>query len=174
MLEETGWAYVEAGDRLRELLAGLRDPARLEAVQDAPGLETTLRPYQQTGLNWLWFLSELGLGACLADDMGLGKTIQVIALLLAQQGRAGKKRSQPPGAARLASFQLEKRVGTLCPLPQDRLPASLGDGASGTGGHRRRSPKRGLAGVDAVLTTYGMLQRQEWLEKTDLEPDRSG
>ena len=46
------------------------------------GLNATLRPYQTDGVRWLWFLTRLGLGACLADDMGLGKTIQVIDLLL--------------------------------------------------------------------------------------------
>ena len=40
-----------------------------------------LRPYQKTGLNWLRFLYENHLGACLADDMGLGKTIQTIAFI---------------------------------------------------------------------------------------------
>src|SRR2546427_7110861 len=44
-------------------------------------LRGTLRPYQHVGLRWLYLLSRLGLGACLADDMGLGKTIQVLALL---------------------------------------------------------------------------------------------
>lgn len=48
----------------------------------APGLQATLRSYQFEGYQWLWRLSQLGLGACLADDMGLGKTVQVIALLL--------------------------------------------------------------------------------------------
>ncbi|WP_110112581.1 DEAD/DEAH box helicase [Bacillus sp. CGMCC 1.16541] len=38
-----------------------------------------LRPYQQEGVDWLLFLRQHGLGACLADDMGLGKTIQLIA-----------------------------------------------------------------------------------------------
>ena len=33
-------------------------------------------------MSWLAFLSEHGLGACLADDMGLGKTVQLLALLL--------------------------------------------------------------------------------------------
>jgi|GEM_PF-531053 len=42
---------------------------------------TTLRPYQREGYNWLRFLFEHQLGACLADDMGLGKTLQVITLL---------------------------------------------------------------------------------------------
>ena len=45
-------------------------------------LRATLRSYQFVGYQWLWRLSQLGLGACLADDMGLGKTVQVIALLL--------------------------------------------------------------------------------------------
>jgi len=45
-------------------------------------LRATLRPYQLEGFRWLSYLSELGLGACLADDMGLGKTVQILALLL--------------------------------------------------------------------------------------------
>jgi len=44
-------------------------------------LEPILRPYQKVGFNWLSFLYEHGLGACLADDMGLGKTLQTIAFL---------------------------------------------------------------------------------------------
>ncbi len=50
-------------------------------------LAATLRPYQEEGFAWLSYLSELGLGACLADDMGLGKTVQIIALLLARAER---------------------------------------------------------------------------------------
>jgi len=34
-----------------------------------------LRPYQLTGLSWLTFMRQYGLGACLADDMGLGKCL---------------------------------------------------------------------------------------------------
>lgn len=40
-----------------------------------------LRPYQSVGVSWLSFLSQVGVGGCLADDMGLGKTVQVLALL---------------------------------------------------------------------------------------------
>lgn len=40
-----------------------------------------MRPYQTVGYNWLRFLYENRLGACLADDMGLGKTLQTIAFL---------------------------------------------------------------------------------------------
>lgn len=45
-------------------------------------LKGTLRPYQQTGLKWLWTNISKGFGCCMADDMGLGKTIQVISLIL--------------------------------------------------------------------------------------------
>jgi len=164
MLEESGWAFVEAGDRLREVLAGLREPARLAAVQAGSGLKATLRPYQQTGLNWLWFLSELGLGACLADDMGLGKTIQIISLLLAQKEVAGRDRPNllVLPASLLANWRDEcarfapsLRVVSLHPseIGKQELARITAD------------PENALAGADAVFTTYAMLQRQEWLKR---------
>ena len=50
-------------------------------MSNARGWQAELRPYQKTGIGWLWLLSQLGLGACLADDMGLGKTLQALALI---------------------------------------------------------------------------------------------
>lgn len=41
-------------------------------------LRTTLRAYQQRGVDWLVLLRRVGLGALLADDMGLGKTVQTL------------------------------------------------------------------------------------------------
>lgn len=164
MLEEAGWAFVEAGEQLREMLQGLREPERLDAVTAGTGLNATLRPYQQTGLNWLWFLSELGLGACLADDMGLGKTIQVISLLLTQKEIA--KRNVPsllvlPASllsnwkSELERFAPSLQVASLHPseISKQQLELVSGD------------PENSLSGLDVVLTTYGMLQRQEWLKK---------
>ena len=46
------------------------------------GLVATPYQYQQTGLQWLGFLSSQGVGSILADEMGLGKTLQVIAVFL--------------------------------------------------------------------------------------------
>lgn len=40
-----------------------------------------LRPYQQTGVDWLNTLYQSGLSGILADEMGLGKTVQVLAFL---------------------------------------------------------------------------------------------
>lgn len=50
-------------------------------VLDISRLKATLRPYQEQGLNWLWFLYCHGLSGLLCDDMGLGKTHQAMALL---------------------------------------------------------------------------------------------
>ncbi|KAI5123788.1 hypothetical protein M0805_009083 [Coniferiporia weirii] len=44
-------------------------------------LRGTLRPYQQSGLEWLASLHNNNMNGILADEMGLGKTIQTIALL---------------------------------------------------------------------------------------------
>ena len=81
-LEQQDWSFVNAGEWLGKLLRDMRTPQQLEQAKPGKALKATLRHYQSTGVNWLTFLSDLGLGACLADDMGLGKTIQVIALLL--------------------------------------------------------------------------------------------
>ena len=40
-------------------------------------------------MQWLYLLTQLRLGACLADDMGLGKTIQILSLLLVLKNEAG-------------------------------------------------------------------------------------
>ncbi len=56
----------------------------LEAIPDyeePDHLKDILRSYQKTGYNWLKFLYDNKLGACLADDMGLGKTLQAIAFI---------------------------------------------------------------------------------------------
>ena len=87
------WSFVDAGKWLGKILADLRSPQDLGRKESAGELRATLREYQQTGVNWLSFLSSLGLGACLADDMGLGKTIQVLALLLALKKKKVRKPS---------------------------------------------------------------------------------
>ena len=52
--------------------------------------DSILRPYQKVGYNWLRFLYEGKLGACLADDMGLGKTLQTIAFIKSVYSKINK------------------------------------------------------------------------------------
>ncbi len=66
-----------------EMKQFLEELNRLETDRtlDISRLKATLRPYQEEGLKWLWFLYSHGLSGLLCDDMGLGKTHQAMALL---------------------------------------------------------------------------------------------
>ena len=157
------WSGIQAGPWLEKTLASLRDPATSASV---PGLRAELRPYQSCGVQWLNFLTGLGLGACLADDMGLGKTIQVLGALL--HWRSGHPQ-EPPAlivlpASLLANWMSEatRFAPSLRLLP---LHPSVSSGAELT--FPEHSPGKDLRGADIVLTTYGMLSKQEWLGKCD-------
>ncbi|MGN6742982.1 MAG: DEAD/DEAH box helicase [Amnibacterium sp.] len=67
----------------RRAVAGLAGSAEGTLPPQAlpPGFPAQLRPYQQTGYDWLAFLYDSALGGVLADDMGLGKTVQSLALV---------------------------------------------------------------------------------------------
>lgn len=60
----------------------IKDFSKPLDVEPPKTLKGDLRPYQKTGLKWLWTNIAKGFGCCMADDMGLGKTIQVISLIL--------------------------------------------------------------------------------------------
>ena len=85
--DAAAWAEVEEIGAVPEAAAAWVRAARAvipgAAVQrvDAVGVSTSLRPYQQDGLDWLGGLYRHGLGGILADDMGLGKTLQTLALI---------------------------------------------------------------------------------------------
>lgn len=71
-------ALTEEEIALCERLANLEEVPTYDLPEKFNGI---LRNYQKTGYNWLRFLYENKLGACLADDMGLGKTLQTITFL---------------------------------------------------------------------------------------------
>ncbi|MBN2259948.1 MAG: DEAD/DEAH box helicase [Clostridiales bacterium] len=72
---------VKNGAWIDSIVTQLTRPEKIEDIDCGDGFAGKLRNYQSKGLNWLYFMKNIGLGACLADDMGLGKTIQAIALL---------------------------------------------------------------------------------------------
>jgi SNF2 family DNA or RNA helicase len=82
---------VEASGWLKEWLDRLTGSASVETLPAPEGFHGTLRPYQQRGYEWLHFLGQWGLGACLADDMGLGKTAQTLAFLRSRWAEGGKR-----------------------------------------------------------------------------------
>ncbi len=62
-------------DALRTLVD---DFAGISAAPMPNDMQATLRSYQHSGVNWLVFIRQAGLGGMLADDMGLGKTLQAL------------------------------------------------------------------------------------------------
>jgi SNF2 family DNA or RNA helicase len=67
------------GEEFLEELIEFRTPEE----PDLTSLKSKLRPYQEIGLKWLWFLYHHNLSGLLCDDMGLGKTHQAMALMAA-------------------------------------------------------------------------------------------
>jgi SNF2 family DNA or RNA helicase len=66
---------VSADGWIGDLLGRLRGVSAIEEVGQPENFHGELRPYQLRGVSWLNFLTQYGLGACLADDMGLGKCL---------------------------------------------------------------------------------------------------
>ena len=160
------WGQAVAGPWLAETLAALRRPDGLARIDPGKSLQGTLRPYQLAGVQWLYLLTQLRLGACLADDMGLGKTIQVLSLLLTLKNEPGDKRKTsllvaPASllanwASEIARFapSLKARVAHPSALPAERLNADDADNPADVDL---------LADVHLVITSYGFLARSPWL-----------
>ncbi len=118
-------------------------------------LNGELRPYQQTGLKWLWTNVSKGFGVCMADDMGLGKTIQIISLILKLK----------------EDNQLQKPVLVICPttlignwMKELQMFAPSLDAVIYHGAERQLDVKH-----DIILTTYAImridvdeLKKQNW------------
>ena len=125
-----------------------------ESIDKRPvpaALLATLRHYQCDGYHWLAFLYEHRFGACLADDMGLGKTIQAIALM------AGLKEG-------LIASEVAGCVPHLVVVPptlifnwESELARFYPDLKVGV--YRGQNRRAEFAGLDLVLTSYGMIQR---------------
>jgi superfamily II DNA or RNA helicase len=160
------WGQAVAGPWLAETLAALRRPDGLARIDPGKSLQGTLRPYQLAGVQWLYLLTQLRLGACLADDMGLGKTIQVLSLLLTLKNEPGDKRKTsllvaPASllanwASEIARFapSLKARVAHPSAAPAEKLNADDADNPADADM---------LADVDLVITSYGFLARSPWL-----------
>ncbi|CCY25278.1 uncharacterized protein BN676_01855 [Brachyspira sp. CAG:484] len=118
-------------------------------------LKGELRPYQQTGLKWLWTNVSKGFGVCMADDMGLGKTIQIISLILKMKEEGS----------------LKKPVLVICPttlmgnwMKELQMFAPSLDAVIYHGAERQLDVKH-----DVILTTYAImridveeLKKQSW------------
>lgn len=160
---------INAGEALAAALQTIRNPSNLS--QPSPiGLLATLRPYQRDGVEWMHFLSRLGMGACLADDMGLGKTLQILTLLLRTKHERSHERSkeeQTPSllvvpASLLLNWKQESErftpsLNLLLLHPSEMKSSDLRSTSA--------QPDEQFKNFDVVLTTYSMITKYDWLSK---------
>jgi non-specific serine/threonine protein kinase len=153
VLEVTNGAWLDS------VIKKLRAPEAVGAALPGAEFKAELRPYQKSGVGWLWLHHRLGFGACLADDMGLGKTIQALALicLMKESGVEGESLLIIP-ASLLGNWQDE--ITRFAPS----LRVKLAHPVSGL--------KEGLDAVsadetDLVITTYALVQRYAWLRERE-------
>ena len=148
---------VTADGWLGDLLSGAGDRS-LTPVTAPASFRGDLRPYQERGLAWLSFLSDLGLGGILADDMGLGKSVQTLALLDHERMRRGVPGVPPRTGPTLL----------VCPMSlvgnwqreAERFTPDLAVHVH-HGSDRLSGPDlhAALTGADLVITTYALAAR---------------
>ena len=134
-------------ERLREQVKNFAGLPRI-AVPD--GLKATLRPYQHDGLDFLAFVTNLGMGAVLADDMGLGKTVQALAWIewLRERDPKGGPVLVVCPASVVHNWQRESERFT--PHLKVLVLAS---------GEERHALRKEVPQHDLVITNYALLRR---------------
>ena len=125
----------------------------------SPKITKLIRPYQNDGITWLWKMSQMGMGCCLADDMGLGKTLQVLAFLEMQKRSIKQKCSLLVVPASLlknwknecTKFTPNLKMGILHSMELNQTELT----------ELKNEPKNFIEknSFDIVITTYQMLQR---------------
>ena len=147
----------EAGPRLQTVLEQYHQQKAPDPLPAPEGFEGQLRPYQERGLGWLAFLHRFDQGACLADDMGLGKTIQLLAFL--QHLKAEQELKRPvlliAPTSVLTNWAREAAQFT----PELAVMEHYGPKRAATAA----ALKKALKDIDLVLTSYGLMQRDNEL-----------
>jgi hypothetical protein len=151
------WREIRAGKWLQETLDNLRNPAN-SPIKDLKGLQATLRPYQEAGVRWLWYLYSLGLGGCLADDMGLGKTLQIITFLVLLKNRGALN---SPALLVVPASLIGNWKGE-CARFAPSLRLFIAHSSESSAAEILSTASSGFKDFDLVLTTYSGLLTQEW------------
>ncbi|MFC5522197.1 DEAD/DEAH box helicase [Polaromonas jejuensis] len=150
-------AVWEGAQALRTTVRQLSGHVQLPVVAAPAGLQASLRPYQQQGLNWLQFLRQHGLSGILADDMGLGKTLQTLAHVLAEKeaGRLTRPALIVAPVSLMGNWRREA----------ERFTPGLR--ALVLHGKERHDAAAEMSTHDLVIAPYSLLQRdrERWLEQ---------
>ncbi|MGC0274447.1 SNF2-related protein [Pseudactinotalea sp. Z1739] len=148
------------------------------------GLRASLRPYQQSGYEWLATLRRSGLGGILADDMGLGKTVQVLAMILDERTQAANAAAITGGEEAAGSEIIPSATAVQNPpepaatapsgpwlvvAPTSVVPNWVAEAAkftpdlrvapvNATGARRGRTLADVAAEADVIVTSYALLR----------------
>lgn len=118
---------------------------------DLTGLKSDLRPYQKTGVDWLWFLHAYGLSGLLCDEMGLGKTHQAMALISGIKNHLKERRAKflvvcPTSVI----YHWEKLIERFLPSVKAYVFHGIG----------RRFEAFSEDSYDLLLTSYGIVRTE--------------
>ncbi|MFZ2387851.1 MAG: SNF2-related protein, partial [Polaromonas sp.] len=150
-------AVWKGADALRATVQQLSGQVQLPEVAVPAGLQASLRPYQQQGLNWLQFLRQHGLSGILADDMGLGKTLQTLAHVLTEK-EAGRLTHPALIVAPVSLMgNWRREAGRFTPSLRSLV----------LHGKERHDAATEMGSYDLVIAPYSLLQRdrERWLEQ---------
>jgi superfamily II DNA or RNA helicase len=159
LLEQANQSNTSASAKaLFEKLANIDE---IKPLKKPRSLKATLRPYQEQGLSWLYFIHEIGSGGVLADDMGLGKTIQTIALLLALKA---EKKQKSLSALIVAPTSVVTNWVREIERFGPALTTALWHGAG------RKEQMSELESSNVIITSYALLRRDiDLLKKLKLD-----
>ncbi|MEO7530358.1 MAG: SNF2-related protein, partial [Sediminibacterium sp.] len=133
--------------QLEEKYERLKGNHSIKEIAAPAHLKEILRPYQESGFQWLNYLREVQWGGILADDMGLGKTIQALSFLHHLKEESGKLKALVVCPTTLM-FNWQNEIKKFTPS----LTFSVHHG-----GNRSRD-NLGDPAIDVIITTYGTLR----------------
>ncbi|OGF44431.1 MAG: helicase SNF2 [Candidatus Firestonebacteria bacterium RIFOXYC2_FULL_39_67] len=150
---------ISGGDWLKSVIEKLRKPELIASVSIPNNFKGELRPYQQKGLNWLYFLHSLQFGACLADDMGLGKTIQLLAFLNALKAN----KQEPASLLIIPASLISNWINEIQRFSPD-LKYHIAHPVFEESNYAAGPDKDFIDKYDLVITTYSLSKKYDWLK----------
>ncbi len=133
--------------KLEEKYERLKGNHSIKEIPAPAHLKEVLRPYQESGFQWLNYLREVQWGGILADDMGLGKTIQALSFLHHLKEENGSLKALVVCPTTLM-FNWQNEINKFTPSLTYYIHH---------GGNRSRDTLANPA-IDVIITTYGTLR----------------
>jgi SNF2 family DNA or RNA helicase len=133
--------------QLEEKYDKLRFNYEIKKIPTPDHLSAILRPYQESGFQWLNYLREVQWGGILADDMGLGKTVQALSYLNHIKTNEGKLKALVVCPTTLM-FNWQNEINKFTPILKYYIHH---------GGGRMKDDLQERE-ADVIITTYGTLR----------------